>query len=75
MLLAREARGCIFQARNDLIEHIREQGDGLFEHPLLPFDTVEFAIETLAGPPLRALTYYDIAAILGAFSLKHESRG
>ena len=74
MLLAREALGRIFQARNDLIEQIHKQGGRPIKHLLLPFDTVEFGMETLAGPPLPTLTYNDTAAILGVFYVKNESR-
>ena len=75
MLLAREALGRISQARNDLVEHIREQGDGPIKHLLFPFDTVEIRIKTLAGAPLPTLTYNHTAAILGACLVKKESRG
>lgn len=65
VLPAREARGCIPQARNDLIEHIREIGDGPFEQLLFPF-----TVETFVGLPLAALTCNNTAAILGILSLK-----
>ena len=50
MLLAREALGRTSRARDDLIEHVTEQGDGRINHLLLPFDTLEFGMETFAGP-------------------------
>ena len=50
VLLAREALGRTSRARDDLIEHVSEQGDGRINRLPFPFDTLEFGMETFAGP-------------------------